>query len=251
MCIHINRDDIVDAKALLKMQTMGKEEFHRMNEGYDNAKRHDFSLRFKWKMRRLIKAYKREERARLRHSRLYHDPCYILFNRWWKKTVFIVGGLCILLYTAASQVEAGRIPVLNVLADFYEGCIGIRVDLSNGPQVDGGTISENLYEPGWIPKGYRVIDRQLENSFYVLVYKGKNNKQIRFLQSFINVYSKIDSERSQYQKMNINNVVYYFVKTDDYKSLIWFDGKYQYKLEGKENIKILLRIAEDLQDRKI
>lgn len=242
-----NEDTIVPAnkKLVEALRILQEERFHQMNDGFEEAELHEFSDEFEDTMNLLIDRHKEAEKKREKAAARSKSFGF-LFDRMWKKASVIAVVIIAASTIIGTQADAIRLPMVNIITEMYDDYIGVRIDPKDGPGVDMNQTLEILYEPVWIPRGYKVSSRKLGLSYYHVGYEGKRGQELDFYQYFDNSLGAVNNEGTDYKKMVVKGNTYYYAENESETLLIWYDGKYRFRLDGEEDINSLIKISKKM-----
>lgn len=116
---------------------------------------------------------------------------------------------------------------------------------------------ETFYSPTYIPDGYELIEENIREGSYSLLYKNENKpgKKLVIYQNFIKHYNEIDTETINYETTEQNGIKYYYLEYSNLtlketSTVIWFDSQYQFQIIGDFSLEELLKIADSMDKIK-
>lgn len=233
-------------KLVEALRVLQEEQFHEMDDGFDESEPHEFSDEFEDKMDLLISSHKEAEKKREKAAARKRKPYGFLFDHMWKRASVIALVVIAASIVVGTQVDAIRLPMVNIITEMYDDYIGVRIDPKDGPGIDMNQTLETLYEPVWMPKGYKVSERELGLTYYNVVYERKNGRALYFYQYFDNSLGAVNNEGTDYKKMVVKGNTYYYAENESETLLIWYDGKYRFRLDGEEDINGLIKISKKM-----
>lgn len=111
---------------------------------------------------------------------------------------------------------------------------------------------EIFYNPTYIPDEYELIEENIREGSYSLLYKNKDEKKLVIYQHIIKSYNEFDTEIINYETIEHNGISYYYFKNNNNNSnktniLTWFDSQYQFQIYASLPLDELLKIAEHIE----
>lgn len=238
-----NKEISLNPRLRAALKVLQDERFHQMNDGFEEAEPHEFTPKFERKMEQLIDEQKnkdKENRSSKKKTKSFYNG---LYASGWKKAAAIAIMTAGITGIVGVQADAIRMPKIHIIAEMYDNYIGVRIDPEEGPLVDAVSTMETLYEPGWMPGGYHVTERNIGLAYYKVSYKKKNGITLKYYQYYDKTILTVDSEGRRYQTMVIDDKIYYYTEGKT-STLLWYENGYRYKLTGSENINHLVKISD-------
>jgi len=152
--------------------------------------------------------------------------------------VFLIANIILL-----TTVEAYREAVIRVIT--HSGPRSIDVHFENQSDTEPIDASELVYEPTYLPKGYK-FDRMESWFFGTTVYYTKGKKEIRFDQESTGVGFSIDNEHGDTGRIKIQGNEGIYVELIDGILLVWSNGEATFQMKGDLSMKELQKIAESV-----
>lgn len=111
------------------------------------------------------------------------------------------------------------------------------------------TVFDDTKKLGYIPDGYELRSVYYMGNAMLLTYESENEEYIYFQYSFAEGSSiTVDNEEHDYKEININGKTYYYYNSssNDFNSIIWYNGNYAYSIDAQLSKKELVKIAENI-----
>lgn len=118
--------------------------------------------------------------------------------------------------------------------------------------IDEEAVSENIniYEPTYIPEGYKLKIRSNDSCIYTVIYENNEGNIIEYTQSNLLAYYNIDTKKLTSEKIEINCCQALIVYNDEYSSLTWSDNNYTYYISGDISKSDIILIGNSLKMTK-
>ena len=239
-----NVDHMQELENLLKevLAELVRQEYENRPKHF---KRHFFSLRFRRKMRRMIKQVNAERRAAENAS-----PITDLYRPIHSKRKWLI--MLALLLTLLGGTVTGAEPVICRLFEYCMEQHGNFVEMEQGE--DNRKMAEDSfqkYEFAKVPEGYELAGEEFKSDFgvYQLSYANSEQEMLVLRQSLQENgnHGNTTSIREEMEKVQINDFQGYFVEDFDTSSLVLSDGKYMIEIFGSLSKEELLSLAENLR----
>lgn len=242
-----NVDHMQELENLLKevLAELVRQEYENRPKHF---KRHFFSLRFRRKMRRMIKQVNAERRAAENAS-----PITDLYRPIHSKRKWLI--MLALLLALVGGTVTGAEPVICRLFEYCMEQHGNFVEMEQRENDNNSTAdSFQKYEFAKVPEGYELVDEQFKSEFgfYKLSYINSEGHHLLFMQSLQgnSNLGNITSTREEMEEVKINDFQGYFVEDFDTCTLVLSDGKYMLEIFGNFSKEELLSLAENLRFAK-
>lgn len=242
-----NVDHMQELENLLKevLTELVRQEYENRPKHF---KRHFFSLRFRRKMRRMIKQVNAERRAAENAS-----PITDLYRPIHSKRKWLI--MLALLLALVGGTVTGAEPVICRLFEYCMEQHGNFVEMEQGE--DNRKMAEDSfqkYEFAKVPEGYELVEEQFKSDFgvYQISYADSEGHGLVLRQSLQGNgnHGNTTSTREEMEEVVINGFQGYFVEDFDTGSLVLSDGKYMLEIFGNFSKEELLSLVEDLRFAK-
>lgn len=214
-----------------------KEAFRQFNAEYCDSLPSDdelkktvsFSAEFESKMEKLIKKQ--------------NKPYYKLINTVGKRAAVIILAIFIAFNTVTFSVEALREPFIDFIVETYERFSKISfVEKTPSKQKEFVPI-----KPGYIPEGFDIDTETESDIVYSLKYTNINNNYIMYSQvTNSGSSSTIDTENSDYSKIQINNLEGVIWTNKGVVSVIFSTDNYVFNISGSLPEEEIIKIANSI-----
>ena len=242
-----NVDHMQELENLLKevLTELVRQEYENRPKHF---KRHFFSLRFRRKMRRMIKQVNAERRAAENAS-----PITDLYRPIHSKRKWLI--MLALLLALVGGTVTGAEPVICRLFEYCMEQHGNFVEMEQRENDNNSTAdSFQKYEFAKVPEGYELADEQFKIEFgvYQISYANSKSEMLVLRQSLQENgnHGNTTSIREEMEEVKINDFQGYFVEDFDTCTLVLSDGKYMLEIFGNLSKEELLSLAEDLRFAK-
>lgn len=156
-----------------------------------------------------------------------------------KKTIKILLIAAILLALTATTVfaiPAFREFAIKKFSDHFEFSV---VDVQKAKKVKELSVN-------YVPNGYEMVDEVVDS----VIYKEYENENYRFCVRKYEIDGDFGLDNEQYviEQIKINNMdaVYYYLE-DEYRGVLFNDGKYAFIVDGNINKEELVKIAQNVK----
>lgn len=170
-----------------------------------------------------------------------------------RKVICVLIAILVLLLSTLS-VGAVR----DFIADFfidhfsvYDTVLPKEGEVNNYP-----TTLETVYELGYIPKGYSLVDKSEIDNSISFIYLNENGNDIVFSQDTYEAYrSNIDNEHTTKHSEIVDGQEYFVNVLEDedlkkpYITIIWDNGEYIFTLSGSMTKKEMLKMCRMLKEK--
>ena len=190
-----------------------------------------FSEKYDKNMKRLIKRQKRSY--------------WKFINSAGKKAAIVVLAL-ILSFIMSLNIQAIRTPVFgffDVIFDKFSEIFADKSEISEYP-----TTIEEVYTLTGLPEGF--VETSCEVSeIKVDTYWKSNGVIIRLYQHILSGKSTLDTEYSEYQKVEYNGYEIFYINEGGLTSIIWHNGQYRFSIDWYDTIPIekMLELTDTLK----
>lgn len=239
------------------MDLLLKEAFEEIvTEEYENRPldlpEHRFSLKFRIKMRRLIRRIGTKEREPGEKTSIleFYRPI-----RSRRRLILLIALMLLLL---GGTVAAAR----TLICWLYEISLEQRDDhvkvnreenviMENGEETADTEKSFRKYKLTKIPEGYHLEEDRFDDVFhdYQIIYMNDDNDVLLFKQNGQTdvTMGNVTSDMKELEEVNVNGFEGYYVEDYDTANLILSDGKSLIQLFGSFSKEELLELAEGLE----
>jgi hypothetical protein len=176
-----------------------------------------------------------------------------------KERKFIYLGLCpirkvvavviiLLVLSAPVTVPAITKGIIHIVQMIYKDHVQVHHAIPLEQMNTIPTEIEFFCEPTWMPIGYKLQERSQDNNHSCLIYSSGGNDVIYFLQHLLSdTGAYLDSDESILKEVMIRGIYPGLCSNqDDYSSLTWNDGYYQYQLIGPLDYENIVKIANSV-----
>lgn len=253
-------DENTDQEALLKeleenweqlleehpdLRTLSKEidEFTNAYPREDKEEHyHEFSKDFDDRMQKILEEVK--------HTPIHPNVAYYKKKqRIRRMSICLASGilLFILATSILSFTNATAIPtfLMHFIKQADSDQLQVILDIDKSIP-----LHTNLYEPTWIPRGYKKVDEVLDKTSYTIDYQTDTGNYITYTQFEDNNY-QLYTNTSNSESTTIDDITYYYKIKDTQTLIKWLNNNSEYVLTGSTDLQTLLRMAENLQRKDI
>lgn len=189
-----------------------------------------FSERFEERMRRMIR--------RQRYG------YYVLFGTAARRVASVLIALLIAATVATVSVEALREKVAEFFVRVYEKYTQVFF-VEDAPALSR-EITIEPKRPTYIPEGYEIVEEELTEVTYYVMYANDNREYFCLEQRSNGAGIQIDTEESRYITINIIEQCAVIYQNKETISILFTDDIYSYDLCGDCSIEDLISIAESI-----
>lgn len=187
-----------------------------------------------------------------RKARLHKHYHFFIKNK--KKKAIILLFFISILFLIKEKGEAIYSPFLRLIEEKEEQASRLRVNeiYYNSEEKLEEIKLETLYKLTYLPEGYQLKIEKVRNHFQLLIYENESSK-IKFYQSSISNYNKINTEHVEGQIEEYKGKEYYYLPINKVNSniedvIIWTNSQYQFQLFGLLPLEELLKIADSIEE---
>jgi len=191
---------------------------------------HTFSPEFEKKMNNLIRNYKK--------------PYYKLINSVGKRVAVLVFTLLIAISATVFSVEALRNNVFDFLINIYNDFVSIFYDKT--PEDNKDQRIDQIYAPQYIPEGFEIIFKEVQNGAVLHIYSDSNENRIILEQSIYSLNLGVDNENREYEIIDINGNEGLFYLDKGINHIIWNNGGYCFQVKGPISKEEIVKIARSI-----
>lgn len=191
---------------------------------------HRFSDRFLRKMRALL----RYERRSVRMRRAVSD-----FRRLAAALLLIlgIGGVLTL------SVDAYRAKFFEIIMEVFPELTSIRTT----PRDPSAEQEFEPVEPGYVPEGYEVEERIIDQLGVSIIYVNQMNQRIGYQQLLMGTGEVIlDTENAKVETISLNEQEALAIEKDGFCILWWSKEPCEYMLDGEISLEDLKKMAKTL-----
>lgn len=178
------------------------------------------SEHYKRKMRRLIKNQKRSY--------------WKYFNTVGKK-IAILFIILALSFAMSLNIQAIRSPVFGFFENIFEKFSEIFID--NSKISEYPTTIEEIYTLTGLPEGFTETEHEVSAMIVKTTWQNKDEK-IRLYQRLLSGKATLDTEYSDYQRVEYNGYEVLYVKKERATSVFWHNGRYRFSIDWYDTISI-------------
>lgn len=213
-------DDIIDEAASIAADNLGRN--MPEPEAVEFSKEHEDAMREIF----------RRERKKIFFKKV---------SKYSKRVAVFLLAVMVMSGVAVFSVEAWRIKVINFVIEMSQTHSEIGFG-ENSTKGDSYTSAEITL--GYIPKGFKLEQKDVKNDMVSLVFKGEEYYFV-FSMSGITSSISIDTENASVKKITINGQEALYSSNNNVHILVWHDEKFSYTLSGTLEEKEMVRIAEN------
>ena len=196
----------------------------------DELEKHIFSEAFENKMMKLIKLQKK--------------TYYQYINTVGKRVASIVAVFILCLFITIFSVKALREPFVHFIVETYEKFTSIFVE----KETTNDNIEFKVMVPQYIPEGY-VTEEPIITDLDV-IYTYFNNDGLYFIYTqdlFDKIQTTIDTEKTFYEKIQIDSLEGIYYENKGMNCLVFNDGTYNFSISGYISKDEIIKIAESIK----
>lgn len=196
----------------------------------ENEIQHQFSNRFKRKMKTLLKYERR-------------TPAMRRFVQWTKNTAVILFVIVSLSFGTVLSVEAYRIRFFEFITEVWYDLTSIVIR-SNDNALNDTLIPVT---PSFIPEGYEILEQSTSKYENIIIYNNENGAEIYFSQELLTQSEFIiDSENAVIETFTIGAQDIYMIINKNITQLYWHDDTTIFSIIGSFDRTELIKIAESI-----
>lgn len=148
------------------------------------------------------------------------------------RRIAVVFIAAIITFCLMMSISAIRTPVVSFFVNFYESFVGLFFDVEE-PEAEN---IKDFYSPSYIPAGYSEFSHTQSKIRTETIWKSETGRII-LVQDILNQNHKlIDSEDSNYSKLQIDEKTVYYMSKNGQYYLIWTDKNYLFEINCSEEI---------------
>lgn len=175
-----------------------------------------------------------------------------------KVCAVIIAAVLIVGITMPEAVNAVKVRITRLFVNNTHNSVqfGGETDGGSGAGASddiayAGAISESwerYWYPEYLPEGYEIDDTDLFGVYKIMCFTDGNHK-MDFYQAPSDHFSmNVDNEHGEQGEVRINNdVTGYWVTVDDSVILVWTQDDDMFSLDGKTELKELVKIADSIK----
>jgi len=187
----------------------------------DEELNHKFSRRFERKMKALIKYERRTPKERK-------------FYRGMKIACAALAVILFVAFGSVMSVKAYRFRIIEFFIEVFTEETSYSVQEEN-PE---GEIVVPV-EPGYVPEGYKIKERVVNESEYFVVFEQNYGNRIYYNQAVPSMVGRYwDTEKSMVKEVPIGKQTVTLVEENGVRTVYWSDEKYVYSVMGVGNVEM-------------
>lgn len=206
-------------------------------------KEHKFSLKFRWRMRTLLKRAGKAEPVREKREVGGVPVTHVMSKR---RVVCLV---MLIALMAGGTVFAAE-PLIRWLYNQYIEQFTDHVEIKNAKEaVSTDTGEFQKYELGYLPAGYELVSEEYDEMFqtYERMYKNQENKGLFVKQVYSNIGEPvISSNGREIQEIELEGFMGYYIPDESMPSMVLSDGTYTITISSWESKEELLHMGKEL-----
>lgn len=234
--------DKMDIALKQAFDVLAKEEYENFSR---NIPKHRFSVRFRWRMHRMVAKKKKEAKEDSDDDASITE----LYRTVSKRRLVLM--ILILMLLISGTILAAK-PLLYWLYNRYIKQQEDHVEIMNQEESDnhvrGGFQKYKIME---LPEGYRLVEETFDEEFqkYQVGYLDEK-ENVLYLRQYWEEdedIGKVTSDASIIEKVEVEGFTGYYVVDKGVSSLVLSDGTYLVVLSGDFPTESLMKIAENLE----
>lgn len=195
---------------------------------------HNFSKRFQKKMNKLIQQQKR-------------SPFMKSFINYGKKVAIIFLVIASIVFATTMSVEAYRTKFFEVITEAWEEFTSMI--FKNKEDLDDVKLIPA--NPTYIPDNFKVVEHEINPYEQFLYWENDNGTEIMFEQAKIMGNAIIiDTEGIEVEEKLIGEQKIVYFSNKNVNQIYWYDDNYTYTIISEYDISELLKMAENIIDKK-
>lgn len=206
-------------------------------------KEHKFSLKFRWRMRTLLKRAGKAEPVREKREVGGVPVTHVMSKR---RVVCLV---MLIALMAGGTVFAAE-PLIRWLYNQYIEQFTDHVEIKNAKEaVSTDTGEFQKYELGYLPEGYELVSEEYDEMFqtYEQIYINQENKVLLLRQMYVDNYEpNLTSSSGEIQEVTSEELTGYYIPDQEMPSLVLSDGTYTITISSWESKEELLHMGKEL-----
>ncbi len=193
-----------------------------------------FSKRFKRKMNKLIR---RENRTPFMKSFINHS----------KKVVVIFLIFVTIAFATTMSVEAYRVKFFEVVIEVWEEFTSMI--FKNNKNINDKKLIPAV--PEYTPKGFSILEENINDYVYSIIYVNENNEEIFYEQRIISQGEVLlDTENIEVETIEVDNQAIILFTNKGVNQIYWSDDSYSFTLISTINIEELITITKNIFKNK-
>lgn len=228
----------IDIDKLLKetMDESAKENYKKVKK---DPRKHIFSFRFRFKMKKLINSIEVKEESGNKSKIKFYTSRHSL-----RRSIALV----ILVAALAGGTVMGA-TLIRWLYNQYIEQFTDHVEIKNAKEaVSTDTGEFQKYELGYLPEGYELVSEEYDEMFQTYERTYKKEEQTLFIQQTIaDKEANVTSDGRMIEEIKWGEFKGYYVPDTDYASVIVSDSNYIIIMGGNEKSKEFQKIIENLK----
>lgn len=232
-------------------RVLGRIVEERYEKRPQEVKRHRFSLRFKWKMAKAMRAFKSKEKEKEKKAGSHSLPVFLRPLSSARVAVAMAAVMVVLLGTTVR----GTNPIIVWMYETWMVQHGDYVEIEGREDevkvADNAGHSFKKYELAEVPEGYELQDEMYEEGIgvYHVYYTNEKQQTLVFKQGNKgnNNLGNVTANRKDMEKVTVGGFEGYFIHDTDMNNLILSDEDYTLLFTGDLSKEELLEIAGNLR----
>jgi hypothetical protein len=199
----------------------------------DDQIEHTFTIRFQWKMNKLIRLSKKT---------------HVIHTRWNRRTFVACLLIIILSLASAMSVSAVRRQVFEFISEIFEKYSEIHYEKSDEESNQSQTSKDTFVVqiPEYIPDGFELFLEDMEGIVRLDYEKGDDfisYEQIRLEQ----VAMQINTEGVELEDLIFHDLPAKYYSNQGVQNLIWYDNSYQFMVSATLDRDTVFKIADSIK----
>ncbi len=193
-----------------------------------------FSKRFKRKMNKLIR---RENRTPFMKSFINHS----------KRVAVIFLIFVTIAFATTMSVEAYRVKFFEVVIEVWEEFTSMI--FKNNKNINDKKLIPAV--PEYTPKGFSILEENINDYVYSIIYVNENNEEIFYEQRIISQGEVLlDTENIEVETIEVDNQAIILFTNKGVNQIYWSDDSYSFTLISTINIEELITITKNIFKNK-
>ncbi|MFA7533077.1 MAG: DUF4367 domain-containing protein [Tissierellaceae bacterium] len=193
-----------------------------------------FSKRFKRKMNKLIR---RENRTPFMKSFINHS----------KKVAVLFLIFATIAFATTMSVEAYRVKFFEVVIEVWEEFTSMI--FKNNKNINDRKLIPAV--PEYTPKGFSILEENINDYVYSIIYVNENNEEIFYEQRIISQGEVLlDTENIEVETIEVDNQAIILFTNKGVNQIYWSDDSYSFTLISTINIEELITITKNIFKNK-
>ncbi len=144
-----------------------------------------------------------------------------------KKLIAILVAAALLLSTAIT-VFAYHEPIFSFFEEIFEKFT--RFSSIEDEATPEPIQEEGVYLPTYLPTGFEQTNFVEKESLIQTIWTGENDRIILKQNILHNINITLDTEENDYEKIHVDNTVFYYTVKNNVHQLLWSNTKYSFTL---------------------